>query len=443
MSNAVLVEEAAMEELDFERQLFAAPQRMFRQKADGPVMVVIEVFQSVGQFLVRRLERLCREARGAKSRTDRRTEVRSACRAGTSAPAAGLRLQKARPRRVAVAGNSRDHSGSKRRRKRAGSVGVPLVRHHGRSTPGSNVIHPTRSRAFIRQTAVCVAIVSAVWIVAIAHWSGKNAVVPWDSKNQFYAFFRFLSATIRSGDWPLWNPYHYGGHPSVADPQSLCFLPCSLPGVARSGPDDADVRPRCLCPLLAGGIGIAVIGWRARWSIPGSVLAAALFMFGGAASGRLQHSGIILSYGLFPLALLLLQLSFERRSLLLAAAVSVVAANIALGRNQVALLLCGLLLAAATAEVSGARQPIAYLRERKWVLTTMAATCGALLIVPLLLTMQFAQLSNRPAELMEGALKGSLYPADLANLAVADVFGTHHSYWGPGAATLTGGRAHG
>ena len=263
-------------------------------------------------------------------------------------------------------------------------------------------------------------------------------VVPWDSKNQFYAFFRFLSATMRSGDWPLWNPYHYGGHPSVADPQSLVFSPVFVAwGMLDPAPTMRTFDLVVFAHLLAGGIGIAVIGWRARWSIPGSVLAAALFMFGGAASGRLQHSGIILSYGLFPLALLLLQLSFERRSLLLAAAVAIVAANIALGRNQVALLLCGLLLAAATAEVSGARQPIAYLRERKWVLTTMAATCGALLIVPLLLTMQFAQLSNRPAELMEGALKGSLYPADLANLAVADVFGTHHSYWGPGAATLT------
>ena len=24
---------------------------------------------------------------------------------------------------------------------------------------------------------------------------------------------------------PFWNPYHYGGHPSVADPQSLIFAP--------------------------------------------------------------------------------------------------------------------------------------------------------------------------------------------------------------------------
>nr|WP_154072727.1 hypothetical protein [Bradyrhizobium erythrophlei] len=34
----------------------------------------------------------------------------------------------------------------------------------------------------------------------------------------------------------------------------------------------------------------AAIGWRARWPVPGCVLAAALFMFGGAASD-LHHGG--------------------------------------------------------------------------------------------------------------------------------------------------------
>ena len=40
--------------------------------------------------------------------------------------------------------------------------------------------------------------------------------MPRDSKNQFYAFFRFLSETMHTGAWPFWNPYHYSGHPSAA-----------------------------------------------------------------------------------------------------------------------------------------------------------------------------------------------------------------------------------
>jgi hypothetical protein len=66
----------------------------------------------------------------------------------------------------------------------------------------------------------------------------------------------------------------------------------------------------------------------------------------------------------------------------------------------------------------------------------MAAVGMGLLIVPMLLTLQFAQLSNRPSEVLNDALRGSLYPANLATLAIADIFGTHGSLWGPGAATL-------
>jgi hypothetical protein len=165
-------------------------------------------------------------------------------------------------------------------------------------------------------------------------------------------------------------------------------------------------------------------------------MTAAIFMFGGAASGRLQHTGIILSYGLLPLALLLLQLALGRCSLTLAAVFAIVATGVALGRNQTALLLCVFLVAAAGAEVLGSTQPVAYLRQRSGVLLMMVAVGIGLLIVPMLLTLQFAQLSNRPAESLDEALKGSLYPANLATLAIANVFGTHGSYWGPGAATL-------
>src|SRR5258708_26241390 len=45
-----------------------------------------------------------------------------------------------------------------------------------------------------------------------------------------------------------------------------------------------------LAHMLAGGIAIAAIGSRARWPELGCVLAAALFMFGGAASD-LHHGG--------------------------------------------------------------------------------------------------------------------------------------------------------
>ncbi|HKO70104.1 MAG TPA: hypothetical protein VJV58_04140 [Bradyrhizobium sp.] len=288
-----------------------------------------------------------------------------------------------------------------------------------------------------REFFLSIGLITLVWVGAASRWILNNAVVPWDSKNQFYAFFRFLSSTLHGGNWSFWNPYHYGGHPSVADPQSLIFAPLFVAwGALDSAPTMRAFDLVVLGHLLVGGIAIVSIGWRARWPVPGCVLAASLFMFGGAASGRLQHTGIILSYSAFPLALLLLQLALERRSYLLAGLFSVTAVNVALGRNQVALLLCALLLAAAMAEIFCSRAPVRYLRDRSGVLTTMAAAGGALLLIPMLLTLQFADLSNRPEESLNDALRASLYPANFATLAVANIFGTHSGYWGPGPATL-------
>ena len=188
--------------------------------------------------------------------------------------------------------------------------------------------------------------------------------------------------------------------------------------------------------LLIGGLSFVAIGARARWPVAACVLAAAVFMFGGAAAGRLQHTGIILSYGLFPLAWLLLKLAFERRSLVAAAAFAVIAAALALGRNQVAMLLCFALVAAAFAEVVTAQQPLRYLRQRAAVLGITAGLGLALTAAPMLLTLQLAALSNRPAITLDQALLGSLHPAGLAQLMVANIFGSHRSdYWGPNGAT--------
>lgn len=315
----------------------------------------------------------------------------------------------------------------------------PPVLHSDRvaaGAPDASVNSPDAGRK-PAPLALCCGLVTLFWLIAASRWIFSDTVIPWDSKNQFYAFLRFLSAALHAGDWPFWNPYHYAGHPSVADPQSMVFSPLFvLWGALDAAPTMRAFDLVVLAHLLAGGLALAAIGWRARWPGPACVLAAALFMFGGAASGRLQHTGIILSYGLFPPALLLLQIALERRSHSLAIGFAIVAAMMALGRSQVALLLCVLLLAAAAAEILSAPRPASYLWERSGVLATMAAVGGALLIVPLLLTLQFADISNRPAESLIEAAQGSLHPVNLATLLVPNIFGTHSSYFGPGRATL-------
>src|SRR5256885_3263462 len=46
-----------MKELRLERQLFAAPERAFRQKPYRPVTIVVEVLQIIRQFIIWGLER--------------------------------------------------------------------------------------------------------------------------------------------------------------------------------------------------------------------------------------------------------------------------------------------------------------------------------------------------------------------------------------------------
>ncbi|MCQ3941804.1 MAG: hypothetical protein DPW22_01120 [Alphaproteobacteria bacterium] len=281
---------------------------------------------------------------------------------------------------------------------------------------------------------LALALVAAIWFVAMSRWILTDTVVPWDSKNQFYAFFRFLTSSLQAGLSPFWNPYHYGGHPSVADPQSLIFSPAFvLWGLFDADPSIRTFDLLVHAHVLAGALALVVIGWRAQWPVAACVLAAAVFMLGGAASGRLQHTGAILSYGLFPVALLLLQVALAHRSLAAGLGFALVAASLALGRNQVALLLCYALVAFAAAEIAAAPRPAQYLRARGPLLAVMAFAGLALVVLPMLLTVQFAALSNRPDILLADALKGSLHPANLATLAFADVFGSHRvDYWGPG-----------
>jgi hypothetical protein len=293
------------------------------------------------------------------------------------------------------------------------------------------------------ESAVAVAAVLLVWALAQAQWIAGDLVVPWDSKNQFYAFFRFLASAIHSGSTPFWNPYHYGGHPSIADPQSLIFSPAfALWALFDPAPSQRAFDLVVASHLLAGGIALVLYGARHGWTAAASVLAAAVFMLGGPVAGRAQHVGIITAYAMFPLALLLFEIAFDRRSLAAALGCGASAALIVLGRNHVSLLLCVLLLALAIRHVAAQERPWRALASRAALLAAILGTVLALLLVPVLLTLQFAAFSNRPRVGLDAALMSSLYPVNFANMLVPNVFGALLPFgegdWGPSGATRPG-----
>ena len=293
-----------------------------------------------------------------------------------------------------------------------------------------------------RATAATVAALLVIAILVALRWPLAGAVVPWDSKNQFYAAFLFLGDALRHGALPLWNPYQYAGYPAAADPQSLVFTPTMLlfalvaPKVSMQGFD-----AMVFAHLVLGALGMLGLGRRWGWRPVAALLAALVFAFGGAAAGRLQHTGMIVSYGFFPPALWALQAALERRSLALSVGAGLLAALMALGRDQVAFLLCLVLVGAALRETARGGDPLGALRRHLPVLLVAGVTVVAIMAVPILLTMQFLHGSNRPGISYGVALQGSLDPANLLTLFAPNAFGSlnrPYAYWGPGTTTIFG-----
>ena len=286
-----------------------------------------------------------------------------------------------------------------------------------------------------RQTLLAFALILAAWAAAAAIWPLTGAVVPWDSKNQFYPTLRYLGAALAHGELPLWNPYHFGGHPSAADPQSLLFTPTMLLfGWLKPDPSMELFDLVVFAHFLPGALAFIPLFRRRGWHWSGAVAAAIVFMLGGSATARLQHTGMILSYGFFPLALWLLEEAMDRRSYRFGVLFAVSAAFMVIGRDQVAFLCALTLIGVAVSRIATAQQPFAYLRSRLRLLVGMALIGGALLAVPVILTMQFLATSTRPSFGFGVAAMGSLPPESLATILFGNIFGSlrwTYDYWGP------------
>ncbi|MBL8567546.1 MAG: hypothetical protein JNK84_00530 [Phreatobacter sp.] len=287
-----------------------------------------------------------------------------------------------------------------------------------------------------RETLAVAAVILAFWGVTVAAYSLEAVTIPWDAKSQFYNFFRFVGRALAQGEPPLWNPYHFSGFPSVADPQSLLFSPTFLIAAwlapkASMGSFDAIA----LAHLAGAGVATAALCARRGFAPQAAVLAAAIVFFGGPAMGRLQHIGLVVSYAWLPVCLLFLELALDRRSWRWSLAFGCAAAVMALGRDQIAFLNCLVLVAFALTHAATHRPLAGWLRMRGPYILLMGIVGAAILAVPLLLTLQFAAFSNRPVVAFQTAAYGSLDPFNLIGLFAADIFGGLQRtdlYFGPG-----------
>ncbi len=131
-----------------------------------------------------------------------------------------------------------------------------------------------------------------------------------DFVDQFYAFASLKTTLVASGEWPLWNPYAYGGSPLWADIQAAVTYPIGLLVVLLSGLGFgrlpfAALEFEALAHLSLAGVFTYLFARRALGSRPGAALAALCFAMGGYLTGYPPLQLAILETAVWlPLALL-------------------------------------------------------------------------------------------------------------------------------------------
>ncbi len=150
-------------------------------------------------------------------------------------------------------------------------------------------------------------ILLSCWILASLPWLIGNHFIPYDSIDFYYPQSRFVTDSLRAGDWPWWNPYQFSGTPVFGDPQGMLFTVHTLVGLFLGEAytlKTFDVVT-LLHPLL-GAFAIYAIGYSLKVPRAWVLLGALVFMIGGVATSRLQHVTQIASYGWLPVLLYLL-----------------------------------------------------------------------------------------------------------------------------------------
>lgn len=286
------------------------------------------------------------------------------------------------------------------------------------------------------------ALLALCWLAFCWPWLSGAVTIPWDAKAHFQPQIQFLAASLARGELPFWTPHVFAGHPQIADPQSTIFSPPMLAlALVDPAPSLRVVDTAVLLAVLLGGIGIMLLCRDLGWHWAAALLAALAFQLGGVMAWRIQHFGQVLSLAYLPFAILFLRRALDRSSAGCGAAAGLVAAFIALGRDQVALLALYVLTGYVAWHWIMAASSGAAIRSSLRPLAAGALTGLLIVAVPITLTVLLASQSNRPEIDFIGAGRGSLHPALLVTAAIPHLFGAAgrmEDYWGPPSFTWTG-----
>jgi hypothetical protein len=292
------------------------------------------------------------------------------------------------------------------------------------------------------QLWLIVLVFALAWAAFGSPWLSGRVTIPYDARAHFQAQIQFLSDALHDGQSPFWTPNIFGGSPQIADPQSLIFSPALLLAWLVPDPSFRALDAFVFGLLGLGGLSIMMLFKDRGWHPAGAVVAGMAFAFGGAAAWRIQHVGQVMSFAQFAITLWLLARALDRSSIRYGLLAGLSGAMMVVKPDQIGLLgvyiLTGYVLnhwlsaPARGAAFKASLRPLA-----------AGAVAGLLLAgFPLLMTILFAEASQRSVISYSEAVKGSLHPAFLMTGVIADLFGAGDpkvDFWGPSSSAWTPG----
>jgi hypothetical protein len=283
------------------------------------------------------------------------------------------------------------------------------------------------------QRSLAIALFLLAWAALSWPWLSGTVTIPYDAKALFQAELQFLANAIHQGQSPFWSPNVFGGMPQIADPQSLIFSPMVLLALLAPHPSFHSLDVAVLALLALAGLAVLMFFRDRGWHPAGGIVAALAFAFGASAAWRIQHIGQIESFVFFAIALWLLARALDRSSMPYGIASGVAAALMLMQPDQVAFL-AALFLAGFILDHWLRQKSLRDALSRSFKPLAAATLAGINIIaIPVLLTMLFAESSDRAAFPYLEATRGSLHPASLLTLLVGGLFSPDYAvpYWGP------------
>ncbi len=274
-----------------------------------------------------------------------------------------------------------------------------------------------------------VGVLALAWLIFSWHWLCGADVIPFDNKLTYFQLSSWVVDCYRSGQLPLWDPYFMSGFPACADPQIHCFYLLAMPFFSLLGPLNPIWFDRVeLLHILAAGIGVFFLAREFRMSNASASLTALVVMFGGSASARLQHTGMIYAYGLLPLCLLLTKRVFERNSWFYVLILGLFAGSMGILGDQVAFLNCLLVAAFALALLLQALFARKNVVMPLWRLVAAGLLTLLVMLPQVIPTMELLPLSSRPWIPLENLHSKSLYRWSFLTYLIPDIFRTFDGY---------------